>query len=271
MSNFQVLDDAFAELERRADAASLSRDAEFTSRAPAHSRHRLALVAASVVGVAAVAAGGALLAGSGGGSSNDAAAPPVLLAKSSPAAMPFQIPRTPAELARRFRIVLGGTATFTVTDTGTPVRMRVPSAPPSGGRIGSATTRHRPGNSTSVPPAEPNGAAIVGTLSAGGLTGGYDLQIFRATVGTTAMCDDPDRATCTVRAFAGGSLAVAEETLPTSRTGVTYLVDYVRADGAEFLMHVSNERSPKGDSVLLADRPPLTTDQMTAIVTSDRW
>jgi hypothetical protein len=69
----------------------------------------------------------------------------------------------------------------------------------------------------------------------------------------------------------GSSLAVSREPLQGSRNGVTYQVDLMRADRAEFLMHVSNERDPKGESAVLAAHPPLTTDQMTAIVTSGRW
>jgi hypothetical protein len=45
----------------------------------------------------------------------------------------------------------------------------------------------------------------------------------------------------------------------------------LRPDGANFVLHVSNQRSPKGASELLGPRPPLTTDQMIAILTSDRW
>ena len=45
----------------------------------------------------------------------------------------------------------------------------------------------------------------------------------------------------------------------------------IRADRVEFLMHVSNERDPKGESAVLAPQPPLSTDQMLGIVTSDRW
>ena len=39
----------------------------------------------------------------------------------------------------------------------------------------------------------------------------------------------------------------------------------------EFVMHVSNERDPKGAGAVLAPKPPLRLDQMTEILTSDRW
>ena len=48
-------------------------------------------------------------------------------------------------------------------------------------------------------------------------------------------------------------------------------MNLIRADGVEFLMHLSNERDPKGASPVLAAAPPLTTDEMVAIVTSDLW
>jgi hypothetical protein len=116
------------------------------------------------------------------------------------------------------------------------------------------------------------GAAIVGTLTASGVTGGFDLQIFRDEPGGTAQCDDPDRARCTVRRLAdGSSLALGREPLQGARNALTYQVNLVRPDGVEFLMHVSNERDPKGASAVLAARPPLTREQMTAIVVSDRW
>lgn len=275
MTNFQALTDAFAELERQADAAS----ATLRSEPDATSRHRsrIPLVAASVIAVLGVAGGGTLLA------RNHVAhtpAPTVAGGHQRPttmqstAAVTFEMPTTPAELESRFRTVLGDTATFTVTDTSTPVTVTAP--PPVHTEAPNAPV-HSPntaGRGAALPPSSvaPNGAAIVGTLTASGVTGGYDLQVFRASAGSRAMCDDPDRSRCTVTRLAdGSSLAVGREPLPGAANAVTYLVDLVRPDGVEFIMHVSNERSPKGDSAVLAAQPPLTRAQMTAIVTSDRW
>lgn len=282
MTDFHTLTDAFDALERRADAASARAQTEPTMRTTGRPRPRpdLMPMAAAVVAVLAVATAAALLT-RGGGSSTVAGAPPaashIATARphdATPTARPttFQIPETPAELARRFRTVLGETATFTVTDTGTPVQPTVPS------RTDEPTSPVTPGAPRSpvtplpASPPKTNGAAIVGTLTAAGITGGFDLQIFRDSPGATARCDDPDRSTCTVRRLAdGSSLAVGSEPLQGSPNGVTYQVSLIRRDGVEFLMHLSNERDPKGQSTVLAAHPPLTTEQMTALVTSNRW
>ena len=69
----------------------------------------------------------------------------------------------------------------------------------------------------------------------------------------------------------GSSLATGSEPLQNNADGVTYQADLIRADGVEFLMHVSNERDPKGESAVLGDHPPLSLDQMAQILRSDRW
>jgi hypothetical protein len=268
MNDFNTLTEAFAELERRADAVTANRPAEPVAvhRASRH-RSRPLLVAASVVAVATAAVGATLIVGDDGSAPGHKAAGSKTATVSSPVVPPaFEIPTTPEDLAQRFRIVLGDTATFTVTETGHAVTVQAPPAP-------THTGRNRIHNvPTSSAQATPNGAAIVGTLTAAGRTGGYDLQIFRATPGSRPMCDDPDRSHCTVRHLADGSwIAIGRERLQNAANAVTYQVDLVRPDGAEFIMHMSNERSPKGASDVLAARPPLTTRQMTAIVTSDRW
>ena len=115
MTDFHTLTDAFAELERRADAASASLPADTAHHVPVRHRTGLLLVAASVVAVLAVVAATALLARSrtGGTSGTEAAAEPTIAAThpattsgKSVAPKTFQVPRTPAELTRRFR---GGT------------------------------------------------------------------------------------------------------------------------------------------------------------------
>jgi hypothetical protein len=44
----------------------------------------------------------------------------------------------------------------------------------------------------------------------------------------------------------GSSLAVGRE--PLGGGGITYLVNLIRVDGVEILMHLSNEGDPKGAS-----------------------
>ena len=262
MSDFRTLNEAFDELGRRADAAPTS------EHAPPRPHSHFALIAASVVAVLVVAAGAVLLArpwhhssaNQAGGSPGSAAE--VSVAQSAPVSGPqpttasapssqpapppashkFQIPQTANELADQFRAVLGNDATFTVTD----------------GEPASAT--------------HTGGAFIGGTLTSSGVTGGFDLQIIPASKGDTAWCDDSDISTCSVSHQPdGSSLAVGHEPLQTVPGGVTYQANLIWADGTEFLMHVSNARDPKGESALLGEHPPLTIDQMTAIVTSDRW
>jgi hypothetical protein len=258
-----ALADAFAELERRADRVT----AEVPFAAPRKAeRRRWPVVAAAAAGVAVVATGAALLAQAGGPSSKPAAgggSSPVgsapVPASPSVSAQRELVPSSPAEIARRFRAVLGdtmtSTATFTVTDTGHAVTVTLPS---------------RSGGLNNVPVSngsKPNGAAIVGQLTAGGVTGGYDVQMLDAH-GEKASCDTPVRCSTTVFAD-GATLAVGRDALEGG--GVTFVASFVRADGTEVLMHVSNRADPKGAGARLADKPPLTTAQLRAIVTSDLW
>lgn len=269
MTDLRTLTDAFTELERRADAAPVHADTAPTTRIHPQRGRRPVLIAATVVATLAVATGATLLAQSGD-SGHEAAAPPASHTATgrhqhtaTPAA--FHIPTTAKDLTARFRRVLGDTATITVTDTGSAKNVKLPPEP---SRAGSPAQPKKLG----TPTVENNGAAIVGMMTAHGTTGGYDMQIFRDRPGDKAWCEDPDRATCSVRRLPdGSSLAVSREPLPGSSNGVTYAANLIRADGVEFLMHVSNERDPKGASNVLAENPPLTVQQMVEILTSDRW
>jgi hypothetical protein len=267
MSTLPTLADAFAELERRADVATAQRCDDVAPAVPVRRRARPLLIAASVTVTLGVAGGAALLA-HGDRAHPDRAgglpptAPPTRgTASTSPT---FEIPQTAQDLATRFRAVLGELATFTVTDTGAAVTITLPPTPAASEPLG----QPQPNGAASTP----NGAAIVGELTSAGVTGGYDIQIFQNSAGGPASCDDPSESRCTTRATAdGGSLAIGREPLQGAADGVTYQVELVRADGVEFLMHVSNERDPKGESPVLAPQPPLTTAQMVSIVMSDRW
>jgi hypothetical protein len=153
---------------------------------------------------------------------------------------------------------VSSTATFTVTDTGHAVQVSLPPMP-----SGSAGNVRLP---TGGNDATPNGAAIVGQLTVDGVTGGYDVQMLAAH-GAKASCED--EAHCTSSDFSDGStLAVGRERLADG--GVTYVADFVRADGAEVLMHVSDRADPKGGGALAA-APPLTPAQLRAVVTSKLW
>jgi hypothetical protein len=272
MTDLRALDDAFGELERRADAVTADRPLDLPARGRATSRTRLVLAGAAVVAVAGLATTTTLLV-PGDDTTTQVAGPPPALSttlSTSPATTtsepPAAVPTDPDELAERFRAVLGGTATFTVTGTGPgAVRMTLPPGPPTAPPAGGSETAGDPGT--------PIGASIVGTLTAGGVTGGFDLLMYPgANPGDQAGCDSPGSPTCTVRQLPdGSSLATGETTLEGSANGKTYMVHLIRPDGVVFTMHVSNQRSPKGASDELGPRPPLTVEQLVEIATSDRW
>jgi hypothetical protein len=276
MSSLRTLHDAFEELEQRADAAPVSA-VEFTAPQPDRRRAGRLLAPAAAVGtVAAVTLVAAAIttwqhARPGAPVRQPAAHSPAPMtshpAPTSHVAGRFQPPATPAQLAAKTRAILAGTATIVVTDTGHPVQVSVPSATPTSG--GSFTpVPGRPGVSAST--LVFSGAAIVGTLTASGRSGGFDLNVFLASPGSKASCDEGTD--CTVHPRPDGStLAIATWHDPAVPGGVTYQVELVRSDGADILLHVSNERDPKGESTVTASRAPLTINQMIDFVTSDRW
>lgn len=260
-SSLTVLTDAFAELERRADRVS----AEVPYVLPAAGRRRRwPVVAAAAAGVAVVATGAALLAQpdkhpgrTAAGGSSPVSRPSTT--GSTPSSRDERVPTSPEEIARRFQAALDDvttrTATFTVTDTGHAVTVTLPS--PSG-RINAPVH---------VPNGSQNGAAIVGRLTVGAATGGYDVQMMDAH-GAKASCDDPTH--CSFKVFADGTtVAVGQDELEGG--GVTYVADVVRTDGVEVLLHVSNRKDPKGAGPVLAAKPPLSLAQVRAVVLSNRW
>jgi hypothetical protein len=275
MNDPHTLTDAFAELERRGDAAAARMSDQLPRRARPTSRLVPVAVAAAVV--AGLATGVALFApgddaGTTAGATPSDRSTTITTTLTSPASI---VPNTPEDLAARFRTVLGDLATFTVTDTGTPMAITVPGGPADSQQTpppdGTPT-----GDRQQAPPSDatPTGAAIIGALTSAGTTGGYDIQIYQATeTETEAWCDNQDPAMCTVRQLPdGSSLAVGTTTtLEGPDGGITYQVVVVRPNGVTTLMHLSNLSDPKGAGNLLAAQPPLTTDQMVTIVTSNRW
>jgi hypothetical protein len=270
MTDLRTLHDAFGELERRADAATAASALSTSPRPRRTLGPRLVPVAATVVAVAGLAAGVVWLVP--GNTGTQAGSPPTIT--SSPSAPPTTeppVPTTAADLIDRFKRVLGDTATFTVNDTAGAGHEELP--PPTSTPAGTGGGPDIPVSATSVPNdgASGNGVHIVGTLTAGGVTGGFDLQIYAAQPGSGTWCDDPDRSTCTQTTLPDGSnLAIGSEPLQDAG-GVTYMAFLVRPDGTSILMHLSNQRDPKGAGEIFGPQPPLTTDQLTAIVSSDRW
>ncbi len=281
MTDLRTLTDAFDELERRGDAAAARMSNEVPLRRQSRPMTRLVPVAVAVAVIGGLATGVAVFAPGGDAGTPVGAAPtsatptaPPTPVSTTPTTPTSPVPATPEELADRFRTVLGDTATFTVTDTGHPMSVGVPesmpqtpgNAPAPDGSGGPADPLQPEGTGT------PNGAAIVGLLTASGVTGGYDLQIYQSEPRTEAFCDNPDQANCTINQLPDGALlAIGQTALEGSPNGVTYQVNLVRADGVTLLMHVSNERDPKGASEVLAPQPPLTVDRMVAILKSDGW
>jgi hypothetical protein len=263
MTDLRTLTDAFTELERRADAVSVGTPFQIPPPRPERPRTRLVPVAATVVAVAGLAAGVAVLVPGDNPGPPSGAAPPSTSTTtrpptSTPPARPA-LPDTPEELADRFRAALGGTATFTVTDSGGAAVLTVPPSPGSGTRARTPIS----------PPPKTRGATIIGTLTASGVTGGFHLSSYPLI--TAERCDVLNPAHCTARRLPDGStLIIGQEPLEGAAGSVSYMAELLRADGVDLTLYVSNQRSPKGASQKLAAQPPLTTDQLAAIITSDR-
>lgn len=279
MNHLNTLNDAFAELERRAD--------EHPVPVPTPTTHRGLLVGATVAAVAALAAGTAVLATRGGdraagqaggtthrhsSSSHQSDVLKRKLAREHREALQlhkaqiarqraaeralkqrlrqqqhtgtaggWQVPQDTADLQKEFARVLGNAATFTVT----------------------LRNVQGSGNDRDV--------FIGGIMTAAdGSKGGYDVQIVQTTPGENAMCDDPDTMTCDKSTLPDGStLAVGHEQL--SSGAMLREADLITPDGVELVLHVSNQADPKGAGEIYGPNPPLTLDQVTAVATSSNW
>lgn len=262
MSDLRTLHDAFAELERRADAA--------VTAPVARPRRALRLVpvAATVVAVAGLVAGAMWLVP--GDSDTHAANPPTTSSSTAPSTARSSIPTSPDDLIARFRVVLGDTATFEVT-----TKLDVPEASPS-----SANDR-QPGTGSVVTPQledadAPTSPMIGGTLTSGGDTGGFSLMIYPSDSAPDVWCGHSRTADCDVSTLPDGS-RLATGTARPAPGAVSYMGCLKRPDATMVLMHVSNQEDPQGaepDSPggeIYSSRPPLTLDQLKAIVTSDKW
>ncbi|GGP85981.1 hypothetical protein [Saccharothrix coeruleofusca] len=272
MSDLRTLHDAFAELERRADAAA-------TGMAPvARPRRavRLAPVAATVVAVAALVAGVVWLVPGGSGTH---AADPSTTSSTAPATTTARgpVPTSPDDLIARFRVVLGDTATFEATTKASlppPSTSNSPQPP-------SPTNPPRPGaGSVGTPqladPEVSTGAVIGGTLTSAGFTGGFGLMVHPSDSEPREWCDFSRVEHCDVSTLPDGS-RLATGTARRAPGAVSYLACLKRPDGTMLLMQVSNQEDPAGAVIgspggeIYSPQPPLTLDQLKEIVTSDKW
>ncbi|HET9140312.1 hypothetical protein [Actinophytocola sp.] len=243
MTDLRVLADAFTELERRADAATGTPHA--TVPAP-RAAARLVPFAAAAAVVVGIAAGVGVLA-------------PAFDSGSQTMAPPSTRATTPArtegpdvrELTDRFRAALGDRATFTVTESGPGLGTKIEPHDVSTG---------------ATPPEVRIGASIRGTLTAGGVTGGFDLTGYPMAMGGTSWTGDFEEHT-----LPDGTRVVSGEFSARGPAGgLNRYVQTYRPDGNSFILVVSNQRSPHGNTELLGPHPPLTLDQMVAVLT-DRW
>ncbi|HVK22481.1 MAG TPA: hypothetical protein VM677_14075 [Actinokineospora sp.] len=259
MTDLRSLDAAFAELERRADDLP---PGQFTPQP----KSRLVPIAAAVAVVAGLAVTATTLLPEGEpavqvGSPTATSAstqPPTSPPPTSPSAVKPPAAETPEDLADRFRAVLGDTATFTISETG--FGTSISTAPPPGQKItGPLPTRYA-------------GASFIGTLTAGGVTGGFDLLMHpEGKLANGGGCGVEPPPECRVANLPDGSILGIWDMRLETKGGITYGVDRVRPDGVVVGIHVSNISSPKGNGTKLAPRPPLTLDQVIAIISSDRW
>lgn len=259
MSDLRALNDAFGELERRADAVT----AGLPPEVPPRTRSRLVPLAVAGVVVAGLATATALLVPNDAPGTQQAAAQPTTTTTvTTTTTTGKKPPQTPEELIGRFQTVLGDTATFTVVETAPGAVVMTMPAAPTGPQAADRAGDSKP---------KQVGAALQGDLTASGVTGGFDLVVYpRDNPGEAAQCDLADAGECALRTLPDGS-TLATDRVQLEGGGVTHLARLERADGLSITIHVSNRQNPKGMGGLTADRPPLTVEQLVAIVTSDLW
>jgi hypothetical protein len=224
---------------------------------------RLIPVAATVVAVAGLVAGVVWL--TPGDAGTRAAGPPT----TAPSTAHGPVNITSDDLIARFRVVLGDTATFEVTtkETLPPPSSANPTPPPPG--TGSVVT---PG----VEEPDPDGrfgAIAGGTLTSAGVTGGFFLSVHPNDSEPCRLTRADD---CEVSTLPDGSQLTTAIARP-APGAVSYMAGLKRPDGTMVLMFLSNQEDPLGTAIntpggeIYSAQPPLTLDQLKAIVTSDKW
>jgi hypothetical protein len=228
---------------------------------------RLVPIAATVVAVAGLVAGAVWLipgdSGTHAASTSSSTAPSTTTARGP-------VPTSADDLIARFRVVLGDTATFEVTDG-----MTLP--PPSSANAPQPET----GSVVTPTPLLPDpdgrfGAYVGGTLTSAGVTGGFALTIYPSDSEPDEWCRLSRTEDCDVSTLPDGS-RLATGTAQPAPGAVSHMAGLKRPDGTIVLIHVSNQEDPRGAAInspggeIYSPRPPLTLDQLKAIVTSDKW
>jgi hypothetical protein len=229
---------------------------------------RLVPIAATVVAVAGLVAGAVWL--TPGDSGTQAAGPPTTSSSTAPSTAHGPVPTSPDDLIARFGVVLGDTATFEVTTktTVSPPSSANPNPPPPG--TGSVVTPQLEDPDASI------GAIIGGTLTSAGVTGSFFLTIYPSDSEPAVWCGHSRPEDCDVSTLPDGS-RLTTGTARLAPGAVSYMAGLRRPDGTTVLMLVGNQEDPGGAAInspggrIYSSQPPLTLDQLKAIVTSDKW
>lgn len=270
MSDLRTLHDAFAELERRADAAAAGTAPVVRPRRTA----RLVPVAATVVAVAGLVAGAVWLAP--GDPGTDVAGTPTTSSSTAPTTRE-PVPTSPDDLVARFRAALGDTATvevtqeFTVPPPSSPPPSSMNPAPPETGSVGTPRLAE-PDTSTGTSV----GAIVGGTLTSADVTGSFVLVFRPSDSGPEEWCRLSFTEDCDVSTLPDGSW-LATGTTRRAPGAVSYLACFKRPDGTVIALNVGNQEDPRGAAIntpggeFYGPQPPLTLDRMKAVITSDEW
>jgi hypothetical protein len=126
-------------------------------------------------------------------------------------------------------------------------------------------------------PDGPASTFIFGTLTSAGVTGSFYLTISPGDSEPGVWCSNhPSSQTRDLSTLPDGS-QLATVTARPDRGAVAYLACLERPGRTTVSMAVGNQEDPNGAGInspggrILAPRPPLTLDQLKAIVTSDKW
>jgi hypothetical protein len=251
---FSDLDDAFSELERRADAASDPIGAAGSGYTLRRRRSHAVAIGASAAAIAAIAVGVSFAAAGGGshhasGAGNPPASSITASVRNSAAGGTGQqsavsatdVPQTQAALIARFRSILGDTATFTVDSA----------------------------NSTDN--------LITGVLtSTSGTSGMYVLELYKDTGTCGAVSSVGQQLTTqpcagTTTLGDGSELTVDSDYPDGPPDGVMNDAILNRPDGWQISLYTANVQGKYYGAPVLGTKPALTVEQVTDIVTSPEW